>query len=93
MDGLDVFGSLGLAKAGADGVRGAFGLVHSAAGTPCAQSAAPRVLRTVAIDREMKVQLVNGLSAAMGLIATNGDGVLCKAEQMAGVSFTILLSN
>ena len=93
LDGLDSFGLAGLARGGADGARGLQAIGRAVATTPYATSAVLRVVGTMTIDKEMKTRLVNGLSAAMGLIATNDAGILGKTEKTAGISFTVVLSN
>ena len=93
MDGLDGFGMVGIARAGADGFRGLQAVGRVVATTPYATSAVGRVVGTIAVDKEMKIRLMNGLGAAMGLVATNDAGVLGKTEKNVGVSFTIVLTN
>ena len=78
---------------GADGVRGLRAIGRAAAATPCATVRRRPGRRNHDHDKEMKTQLVNGSSAAMGLIATNDAAIPGKTGKTAGISFTVVLSN
>ncbi len=92
MLGLDVFGAAGIYRGAADGLRAAkaLGATASAAG---ATSAASAVVRVIALDREMKVRLVNAVGAAVSLVSSNDGGALGAIEKGLGIPFTIVLSN
>jgi hypothetical protein len=92
MLGLDVFGAGGVYRGGADGVR-AVRALGSAASAVSGSSAATAIVRVIALDREIKVRLVNALGAAVTLISSNDAGALGELEKGLGIPFTIVLTN
>ena len=90
MLGMDVFGAGAAWRGGADGVR-AFRSASSlvAAGT----GGVVAVTRTIMLNQEIKVRLMNALGAVVAVVGSNDGGAIGAAEKALGIPFTIVISN
>ena len=89
MLGLDVFGAAGIYRGGADGVRA----VSAMSAAAKSGASVTGIVRVIALDREIKIRLVNALGAAVTAISSNDAGALGAVEKGLGIPFTIVLSN